>query len=189
MPQVPKFVALLRGINVGKAKRIPMAELRALLNELGYTGVSTLLNSGNAVFCAPNGAAAKHASDISAAIARKLQMEVPVVVKSAKELTAIVSENALAKHAPEHSRLLVAFVQGAQALPELAAVERLAVPPEEFLLGSGAAYLHCVSGILESKAGEALLGKAGKSVTTRNWATVLKLQALISEPSISRAEG
>ncbi|MEX8500212.1 MAG: hypothetical protein AB3X40_07370, partial [Leptothrix ochracea] len=62
-------------------------------------------------------------------------------------------------------------------------------PPEQFLIGKNAAYLHCATGILESKAGEALLGKAGKSVTTRNWATVLKLQALISEPSISRAEG
>ena len=47
---MPTFVALLRGVNVGKAKRVPMAELRALLSGLGYTGVATLLNSGNAVF-------------------------------------------------------------------------------------------------------------------------------------------
>jgi uncharacterized protein (DUF1697 family) len=46
---VPAFVALLRGVNVGKGKRVPMGELRALLCALGYTGVSTLLNSGNAV--------------------------------------------------------------------------------------------------------------------------------------------
>jgi uncharacterized protein (DUF1697 family) len=44
-----------------------------------------------------------------------------------------------------------------------------------------AAYLHCASGIVESKAGEALLGKAGTSATTRNWATTLKLYALTSE--------
>ena len=47
---MPAFVALLRGVNVGKAKRVPMAELRDLLSSLGYTGVATLLNSGNAVF-------------------------------------------------------------------------------------------------------------------------------------------
>jgi uncharacterized protein (DUF1697 family) len=46
---------------------------------------------------------------------------------------------------------------------------------------SHAAYLHCVTGIVESKAGEAILSKAGKVATTRNWATVLKLQALVSE--------
>lgn len=49
---MPIFVALLRGVNVGKAKRVPMAELRALLAGLGHTGVATLLNSGNAVFSA-----------------------------------------------------------------------------------------------------------------------------------------
>ena len=55
------------------------------------------------------------------------------------------------------------------------------VPPEQFLLGREAAYLHCARGILESKAGEALVGKAGKAATTRNWATVLKLQALVDK--------
>ena len=55
------FVALLRGVNVGKAKRVPMAEFRKLLAALGYTGVATLLNSGNAVFRATSGAAGQHA--------------------------------------------------------------------------------------------------------------------------------
>ena len=50
---MPTFVALLRGVNVGKAKRVPMTDLRARLSGLGYTGVTTLLNSGNAVFRAP----------------------------------------------------------------------------------------------------------------------------------------
>ncbi len=56
------------------------------------------------------------------------------------------------------------------------------MPPEQFAVGKNAAYLLCAAGILESKAGEALLGKAGKSATTRNWATVLKLRALTNEP-------
>ena len=49
------FVALLRGVNVGKSKRVPMAEFRMLLSGLGYTDVVTLLNSGNAVFRARSG--------------------------------------------------------------------------------------------------------------------------------------
>ena len=52
---MPTFVALLRGVNVGKSKRVPMGELRALLSGMGYTGVATLLNSGNAVFRARGG--------------------------------------------------------------------------------------------------------------------------------------
>src|ERR1043165_6840469 len=47
---MPRYVALFRGINVGKAKRIAMADLRKLLEKLGYTAVATLLNSGNAIF-------------------------------------------------------------------------------------------------------------------------------------------
>jgi len=179
---MPAFVALLRGVNVGKAKRVPMANLRMLLSELGYTGVATLLNSGNAVFRAARGSPAKHAPDIATAITKKLRVEVPVVVKSASELATIVSENPLAKAAPDPSRLLVAFVQDTKSLSGLAAIEALVKPPEKFTIGKNAAYLLCTSGILKSKAGEALLGKAGKAATTRNWATVLKLHALASEP-------
>lgn len=177
------FVALLRGVNVGKAKRVPMAELRALLTDLGHMGVTTLLNSGNAVFQAAKGTPASHAAEIAGAIASRLNVEVPVIVKSAQELVAIVAENTLAQGAQDHSRLLVVFVQDPNALLDLAGIGTLVVPPEQFLIGKGAAYLHCASGLLESKAAEALLGKAGGAVTTRNWATVLKLRALAGEPN------
>ena len=72
------------------------------------------------------------------------------------------------------------FVQDDQALASLAALQPLVVPPERFAAGKHAAYLLCASGILESKAGAALLGKAGRAATTRNWATTLKLHALAS---------
>lgn len=178
---MPTFVALLRGINVGKAKRVPMADLRALLAELGYSNVTTLLNSGNALFQAPKRAPATYAVEIAVAISTRLKLDVPVIVKSAQELAAIVAENPLAANAPDHSRLLVAFVQDTKALPGFAAIHPLVAPPEEFVVGKNAAYLHCAAGILESKAGKALLGKAGGVATTRNWATVLKLHAMATE--------
>jgi uncharacterized protein (DUF1697 family) len=178
---MPTFIALLRGVNVGKAKRVPMAELRALLSELGYTGVATLLNSGNAVFRSAKGPPSKHAAAIAAAIADKLNTDVPVIVKSSEELAAIVFENPLAREDVDPPRLLVAFVQDAAALSTLAPLADLVVPPEELVIGKHAAYVHLANGILQSKAGEALLGKVGKATTTRNWATVLKLQALASE--------
>jgi len=179
---MPQFIALLRGINVGKAKRLPMADLRALLIGLGYEDVSTLLNSGNAVFRAAAGPSpAQHAQAIAAAISAQLGLEVPVVVKSARQLAAVVAENSLAEQASANpSQLLVVFSQDRAVLNGLVdAVEPLIVAPEHLLLGSEAAYLHCARGILASKAGEALLGKGGMAVTSRNWATVLKLQALL----------
>lgn len=177
---MPAYVALLRGINVGKSRRVPMAELREMLGELGYTGVATLLNSGNAVFRTARGTPDELADSISRAIASRLNVDVPVIVKSAEDLALIAAENALAAMATDHSRLLVAFVRDPKALTALLELEPLVAPPEQFLIGSSAAYLHCANGILESKAATALLGKAGKLTTTRNWATVLKLQALVS---------
>ena len=92
---MPTFVALLRGINVGKAKRVSMAELRTLLSGLGYTNVATLLNSGNAVFRAPKGISAGHATEIAAAISDRLKLDVPVIVKSARELATLIKLKAL----------------------------------------------------------------------------------------------
>ena len=171
------FVALLRGVNVGGAKRVPMAELRKLLTGLGYSDVATFLNSGNAVFRAA-GSPGRLAATIAGEIAAKMDVEVPVVVKSAGELSAIVSENPISAPEADQARLLVAFARDAAALSTLRPIGSLVVPPERFAIGPNAAYFFCPLGSLQSKAGEALLGRAGKAATTRNWQTVLKLQAL-----------
>jgi uncharacterized protein (DUF1697 family) len=175
---MPTFVALLRGVNVGMTKRVLMAEFRVLLSGLGYTNVATLLNSGNAVFRAPKLAEAKHAASIAKALRDELNLQVPVVVKSAKDLAAVVADNPIKVGAEEHSRFLVAFTQESQALASLAAIQPLVLPQERFAIGKHAAYLFCAAGILHSKAGEALLGRAGSAATTRNWATTLKLHVL-----------
>lgn len=177
---MPRFVALLRGVNVGKAKRVPMAELRAVLEGLGHEDVATLLNSGNAVFRAGRGSAGTHAAAIATALQAQFGFEVPVIVKSAAQFDAIIAANVLAGADVDAARLLVVFLQDESGLPALSTIASLARPPERFEIGVHAAYLYCANGILESKAGEALLGKAGKSVTTRNWGTTLKLQALLA---------
>lgn len=101
---MPKFVALLRGINVGKAKRVPMEALRRMLSDCGYREVATLLNSGNTVFSAATGTPNTIAMEISTGIAKTFEIEVPVVVKSAKELQAIVNENPFFNAAVDPSR-------------------------------------------------------------------------------------
>lgn len=175
------FVALLRGVNVGKGNRVPMADLRALLVDLGFDDVATLLNSGNAVFTGPTTSAARHAAAIAAGLTTRLGVSVPVIVKSAADLEAIVAGSPLAAPPADPSRVLVAFTQDTKALDGLAPVASMVTPPERFVVGAHAAYLHCPNGILQSKAGEALLGKAGRAATTRNWATTLKLLALVRE--------
>jgi len=172
-------VALLRGVNVGGNKRVPMAEWRTLMEGLGYTRVRTLLNSGNAVFdAAPS---PKHAARIRQLLLDGLGVDVPVIVKSAAEMAAIEAGNPLRAEASDPSRLLVAFTATAEDLASLAPLMALAVPPERMHIGPHAAYLWCASGILDSKVGAAMLGKAGRATTSRNWATVMKLAALLRD--------
>ena len=174
---MPAFVALLRGINVGKAKRIAMADLRALLAGLGYTNVATLLNSGNAVFHAARGSSAAHASAISSAIAERLKLDVPVIVKSAKEFVAIAAANPMTGKTINPTRVLIAFAQDSSTLSQLASIRARVGPPEQFVLGRNAAYFHCPDGILKSEAAASLLGKLTVTITTRNLTTVQKLLA------------
>jgi uncharacterized protein (DUF1697 family) len=176
---VPQFVVLLRGGNVGKGNRVPMAAFRGLLEAQGFSEVRTLLNSGNAVFRSAGRSAAGHAKTIGAGLQQSLGVGVLVVVKSSSEFLTVVAENPFALPETHHSRFLVAFAQSEAAAQRLLVLSPMLHPPERFHIGGHAAYFHCAGGILESKAGSALLGKLGREVTTRNWATVLKLKALL----------
>jgi len=176
---MPAFAVLLRGVNVGGGNRVPMAEFRQQLESLGYTGVRTLLNSGNAVFASARRSAPAHAGAIHSALVSGCGVDVRVIVKSSQEFEAIIADNALASDAIDPSRLLVVFRQDAKTIQDLAALQSLVRPPERWHLGRHAAYLYCASGILESDAARALLGRTGALSTTRNWATALKLGALL----------
>lgn len=174
-----RFVALFRGINVGKAKRIAMSDLRKLLESMQYTHVATLLNSGNAVFEAKMGKDIQHAKRIREAVAAELGVDALVIVKSAKDIAGAIEGNGLGKVATDPSRLLVAFTDAPKALAGLAALAEQSWGNEKVHIGEHAAYLWCADGILESKAAVALLKGLAQSGTTRNWATVEKIHALL----------
>lgn len=173
------FVALLRGINVGKAKRVAMPDLRELLASLGYHDVRTLLNSGNAVFRAPARSPSAHAKRIRSTMAATLGVEAPVIVVPAAEFSSIAAANPLRAIASDPSRLLVAFVDDTYALASLRDLATAGWAPEALAVGRHAAYLWCPGGILASRVAEAVAGRLGERVTTRNDTTVLKVDALL----------
>ena len=171
------------GINVGRAKRIAMADLRALVEGLGYGDVKTLLNSGNVVFTAPSGGARAAAARIEAAIAEQLGVRSRVTVVTGAELDAVVRDNPIADVGDDPSRLLVAFLADAADRARLAPVEQQTWEEETFAPGARVAYMWCPAGVLASKLPEAVGRALGDAVTTRNWATVLKLHALTRQAS------
>ena len=174
-----RHIALLRGINVGKAKRVAMADLRALMAGLGYTGVRTLLNSGNAVFDATGGTAAAHAKRLRAAILENTSVDCEVVVKTAADFAAAIAEHPLRRHADDDARMLVMFTQDASDLALLKALEGGDWAPEAFAVGRHAAWLWCANGIIESRISKAATKVLVARGTARNWATVEKLQAMV----------
>jgi uncharacterized protein (DUF1697 family) len=178
---MPCYVALFRGINVGKAKRIAMGDLRMLLEKLGYTDVRTLLNSGNAVFTGGSATPAKLAETIRASVAKQLGVDALVLVKRAQDIAAIVEGNALEKIATDQSRLLVAMTPATSALAGVAALAARHWGKEKLHVGKHAAYVWCANGILESPAAAALLKGLENAATTRNWATLNKIHALMQE--------
>src|SRR6188472_4434510 len=113
---MPRYVALFRGINVGKAKRIAMADLRALLQRLKFKDVATLLNSGNAVFSAASEPTDELALRIRKAVAKQLGVDAFVIVKSEKDVAAIIQGNELGKIADDPSRLLIALTGDVKSL-------------------------------------------------------------------------
>lgn len=171
-------VALLRGINVGKAKRIAMADLKALFEELGYRDVQTLLNSGNVAFTVPASSKGDAGARVERALIERIGVPARVTVLTAAELDAIVEENPLLSIAKDPSRLLVVVPSTMKDKAKLEPLLDEPWKPDALACGRRAAYAWCAKGVLESPLAIRIGRELRDAVTSRNWATVLKLQAL-----------
>lgn len=194
---VPTHVALLRGINVGGSGKLPMAELRAVLEGLGHHDVATYIQSGNAVFT-PGAATATTDPVDTAALTRSLEDAIeaaagfrpPVVVLTGAQFGAVHAANPFPAvsepkqlHAGFHARSL-----GATYAAHVRDAVRLAHEQgshDEAVVDGAVVYLHTPDGLGRSRLVE-LLGRiraddgSGVRGTFRNWATVTKLLALLS---------
>ena len=172
------LVALLRGINVGKAKRIAMADLKKLVEGLGYRDVRTVLNSGNVVFASASGDGRTAGVRIERALADDLGVSARVTIVTDAELATIVADNPFAKIATNPSRYLVAFFPDAIAVRRLTPLVEQRWHPEAIAVGRRVAYCWCPESILQSPLYEQVNRLAKDGVTARNWSTVLRLHAL-----------
>ena len=175
-------VALIRGINVGHARRVSMADLRALVEDLGYGHVRTLLNSGNVLFAAPGTAPSDAAARIEQSLGARLGVSARVTALTTAELAAAVAVNPLLEVADDPSRLMVAVLANPADRMRLERFLAQDWAPEALALGARVvAYLWCPQGVIASRLWEAVGHVLGDAVTTRNWATVTKLHALAGD--------
>ncbi|HKI87080.1 MAG TPA: DUF1697 domain-containing protein [Thermoanaerobaculia bacterium] len=169
-------IALLRGINVGKAKRVAMAGLRELVADLGYSDARTLLNSGNVVFRGTG--SCETAAAIATGLVERFEISAAVTVITAEELARAVAENPLSDRADNPSRLLMAVLADAADVARLVPLAERDWNPEALALGSRVAYLWCPDGVIKSAVSKAVDKELGAAVTARNWNTMTKLLAL-----------
>ncbi|MGH3621597.1 MAG: DUF1697 domain-containing protein [Sciscionella sp.] len=180
---MPRYVALLRGINVGGNKRIAMAELRELLAGLGHTDVRTHLQSGNVVFGAAGTDSVELAGRIEEIIERRFGHSVRCLVRTRDELHAVIDGNPLGEHVDEGSKLIALFLSDAPDLSLLAEHDPTAFAPEDIRLGDRVIYQWCANGVLGSpNVGDFVRKHLRLEVTGRNWNTVTKLGTLLDAP-------
>ncbi|MFD9291520.1 DUF1697 domain-containing protein [Streptomyces sp. NPDC060030] len=172
------YAALLRGINVSGHRRVPMAELRTLLGELGHEDVATYLQSGNAVFRSASDDENALGAGLERAIRERFGFPVDCLVRPGDYLAGVADACPFPAAELEGRQLHVTYFDQAVEASRFASVDTDTFRPEEFRLGDRALYLYAPDGLGRSRLAVALGRPAvtrGLVATSRNWNTVLKL--------------
>lgn len=173
-------VWFLRGINVGGAHRLPMAALRDHLADLGAANVKTYIQSGNVVFRSPAGAAAGLQQRFETEAPQRYGFPVPVVARSAAELSALVAGNPfLADLDPgadyDHTHYHLGMVRDGVDPADLSRLEPEAFQPDEYVVRDENVYFYLPAGLSGSRLVTSPgFAKLWAGMTLRNWRTVLK---------------
>jgi uncharacterized protein (DUF1697 family) len=168
-----RYVALLRGINVGGKNKLPMRALTALFEAAGCRAVSTYIQSGNVIF------EARSVAKLPVLIARRIEeahgLRVPVIVRSAEELSAIARGNPYGDEEGVH----VMFLAEAPSAARVAALDPRRSPPDEFTVAGANLYLRLPSGVARTRLTNDYFDRTLQTVSTlRNWRTLQKLVEL-----------
>ncbi|MFF7749618.1 DUF1697 domain-containing protein [Streptomyces sp. NPDC007971] len=175
------YAALLRGINVGGSRKLPMADLRTLMTELGHEGVRTHLQSGQAVFATDRGDQESLAAELSRAIEERFGFPVDVLVREHAYLKAVADACPFPAADLAPKQLHVTYFSAPVTPERFAEIDPGTHLPEEYRLGDRCLYLYAPEGLGRSRLAEVLSRPRitkGVIATTRNWNTVLKLVEL-----------
>jgi uncharacterized protein (DUF1697 family) len=176
-----KYVALLRGINLGARNKVSMQDLRALFADLGAEDVATYVQSGNVVFRSADSpdSPGKLTDAIEKQIHRDLSLDVTVLVRTQRQLAKLVAANPFADDVSDPTKLHVTFLADKPDPARVRMLDPTLAEPDEFSVIGQEVYLHCPNGYGRSKLSNAYFEKLlDVRATTRNWRTVTKLAEL-----------
>ena len=181
-----RYIALLRGINVGGNTMISMAELRLVFEGLGLGNVVTYINSGNLAFDVPSietaessDAESRLAGQIEIAIESRFGRAVPVIVRRQDIIPDIIAGNPFAGQYDSHKEMHVLFLKEPLTSGQISQIEELKSSEERFAASGGHVFVHLPMGVADSFLGKGQVErKLGVTFTARNWRTVEKLAVL-----------
>lgn len=174
-----RYVALLRGINVGGSTMIKMSELVSMFESLGFDGVKTYINSGNIAFDSPKSAEKKLVAKIEDEIEKSFGKKIPVMLREQKDIDRTLANNPFDGEFESHKEMHVLFMS--EEMPAAKAKQLLdaQTDSERFAIVGREIYCHLKLGVADSLLGKGFIDKKLKvPVTGRNWRTVQKLAEL-----------
>lgn len=175
-----RWIALLRGVNVGGHNKIPMAELRDLCTDVGWENVSTYIQTGNILFNATGSMPALE-KQLAEAIASRFGHRIHIIVRPAAAWPLYLRLNPFPEESEsEPNRVMLALAK--KPLPDDAAdnLNKYSASGESVAQRTDSLWIHYAGGSAHSKITPTLLDRlAGSPVTTRNWRTVLKINDMI----------
>ncbi len=173
---------MLRGINVSGHNPVSMPVLRDSFADMGFEDVTTYLQSGNIVFRAPGrSTAARLEKTVTAALADRLDLTVPVLVRTAAEMDHVVEANPFLTDAGDVTKLHVTFLQSVPEPTRVAALEEEDHGREQLAVDGRSVYLCCPDGYGRTRLGPAVLERRLAAVsTTRNWKSVTAIGKLLA---------
>jgi uncharacterized protein (DUF1697 family) len=168
------YVILLRGVNVGGNNKLPMADLRTALTDLGLEKVSTYIASGN-VFADSALGSADVALLVRKTILDSFGLEIPVLVRTHAELVSIAERNPF-EHVKDNAKLAITFLDEEPSPFSITALLTANPEPEQFVIDGTTMYAYYPNGFGQTKLTSTLIdGKLKTVSTTRNLNTLLKL--------------
>ncbi len=174
------YIALLRGINVGGHNKLPMAELRELLGDLGLQDAQTYIQSGNAVFNSDKQGTSPLAKRIQEAIDERYGFKPTTLVLTREEFEDAITSNPFPEGKTEPKSLHLYFLESPPQEVDLEKLEEVKKSNERFALLGKVFYLHAPDGIGRSKLAERIERVLKVSVTARNWRTVNKIAEMLN---------
>jgi uncharacterized protein (DUF1697 family) len=178
-----RYVAFLRGINVGGKNKLPMKDLAAMFEKAGGSDVRTYIQSGNVIFGAPAKLASAIAATVAGRIASDFGFHSPVVVRSQAQLQQAVDGNPFLQKKLDPALLHVYFLADLPPAQLVASLDPARSAPDEFVVDGQQIYLHLPNGMARTRLSNAWFDSKLKTVSTaRNWRTTTALLQLMVSP-------